>query len=371
MKRAGASSYQYNASNELSSTSLGNYTYDANGNILSDASGKSYTWDFENRLTQAIVPGVGTISFHYDPFGRRIYKQSPNATGVFLYDGDDLLETVNGSGADISEYARGLGIDEPLAIKRVSTTDYYEQDGLRSITSLTNTNGSVGESYSYDTFGGTTNSSGTVTNFFRYAGREFDTQTGLYYYRARYYDPGAGRFISEDPSGLDAGDNFYEYAENNPVNLADPMGLAPVVPLPPVSSWTAAEEAAYQVYVQALQGTSTVLSNIGTGLLIAGYMLNPSSSNNAQWANSSEAQFERLAKEPCDKNEPDCTKASPWQLAAAEITDPHQFKEDILGKGAKKSSFDICACKDGSIVLKAVGKCGKPGGSIETGHTWK
>jgi len=60
------------------------YTYDANGNTLTDASGKSYTWDFENRLVSAVVPGTGTVNFKYDPFGRRIYKLSPNFIGSLL-----------------------------------------------------------------------------------------------------------------------------------------------------------------------------------------------------------------------------------------------------------------------------------------------
>src|SRR5580658_6007155 len=60
---------------------------DANGNTLTDASGKSYTWDFENRLTQAVVPGTGTVSFKYDSFGRRIHKSSPLGTTNYLYDG--------------------------------------------------------------------------------------------------------------------------------------------------------------------------------------------------------------------------------------------------------------------------------------------
>jgi len=85
------------------------------------------------------------------------------------------------------------------------TTDYYEADGLGSITSLTATNGSLAQSYAYDSFGNSTNSTGSVTNFFRYAAREFDTEAGLYYYRARYYDPASGRFASEDPLGSNAG----------------------------------------------------------------------------------------------------------------------------------------------------------------------
>jgi YD repeat-containing protein len=79
--------YSYNSLNELTSNSSGSYTYDANGNTLSDPSGKSYTWDFENRLTQAVVPGTGTVNFKYDPFGRRIQKSGPLGTTNYLYDG--------------------------------------------------------------------------------------------------------------------------------------------------------------------------------------------------------------------------------------------------------------------------------------------
>ena len=75
-------------------------------------------------------------------------------------------------------------------------------------------------------FGKLTNSSGTLTNPFQYTGRELDSETGLYYYRARYYDPSTGRFISEDPTEFDGGINFYRYAANSPTNFIDPLGLA-------------------------------------------------------------------------------------------------------------------------------------------------
>lgn len=91
---------------------------------------------------------------------------------------------------------------------------------------------------SYDSFGNTTNSSGSLTNFFRYTGREFDTETGLYYFRARYLDPTTGRFLSEDPWDADPmydDSNLYEYVGNSPVNFIDPLGLytmKPGVPAP-------------------------------------------------------------------------------------------------------------------------------------------
>jgi RHS repeat-associated protein len=124
----------------------------------------------------------------------------------------------------VARYTQTQNVDEPLAMERGSTVDYYEADGLGSITSLTASNGTVAQSYTYDSFGNTTNSSGSLTNFFRYTGREFDTETNLYYYRARYYDQTTGRFIGEDPIGFGSGSDFYSYVRNNAALLIDPSG---------------------------------------------------------------------------------------------------------------------------------------------------
>lgn len=103
----------------------------------------------------------GTATFKYDPFGRRIEKVSPTATSIFAYDGDNLIETVNASGGLVAHYTQGQNIDEPLAMQRGAATDYYETDGLGSVTSLTASNGAVAQSYAYDSFGNTTTSSGS------------------------------------------------------------------------------------------------------------------------------------------------------------------------------------------------------------------
>jgi RHS repeat-associated protein len=104
---------------------------------------------------------------------------------------------------------------------------YYEADGLGSVTSLTDPTGAVAATYTYDSFGFMTASTGSATNWLRYTARQFDSDTGLYYYRARYYDPTTGRFLSEDPVRFDGGLDFYPYASNNPANLTDPFGLCP------------------------------------------------------------------------------------------------------------------------------------------------
>lgn len=167
------------------------------------------------------------MTFKYDPFGRRIEKISPTTTSIFVYDGDSLIETTNGSGSEVAAYTPTQNIDESLAMDRNGTIDYYEQDGLGSVTSLTSSSGSVAQTYTYDSFGTTTTSSGSLTNFFRYTGREFDAETGLFYYRARYYDPAGGRFLSNDPENFAADVNFYRYVGDDPVGLTDPSGLCP------------------------------------------------------------------------------------------------------------------------------------------------
>ena len=225
-------SYTVNSSNELTSDSNALFAQDYNGNttLKTDSTGSTtYAWDYENRLSSVTLPNSGgTVQFKYDPFGRRIEKISSNATSIFVYDGNNLVETVNSSGGVVARYAQGQTIDEPLAMQRGSTVDYYEQDGLGSVTSLTAANGSVAQTYTYDSFGNTTNSTGSLTNFFRYTGREFDTETGLYFLRGRYFDPQTGRFLSEDPMEFAAGDvNLYRYVYNNSVNSVDPTGFFP------------------------------------------------------------------------------------------------------------------------------------------------
>jgi len=104
----------------------------------------SFAWDYENPLTSVTLPGSGgTVSFKYDPFGRRIEKISPTATSIFVYDGNNLVQTVNSTGGLVARYTETTNIDEPLAMQRGGTTDYYEQDGLGSVTSLTATNGLI------------------------------------------------------------------------------------------------------------------------------------------------------------------------------------------------------------------------------------
>ncbi|MDR1529992.1 MAG: RHS repeat-associated core domain-containing protein [Burkholderiales bacterium] len=116
------------------------------------------------------------------------------------------------------------GIDEVFARQTESQTLNYLIDAQQSSVRLTDNAGNKVVDYTYTAYGDMT-ADATIDNPFQYTGRENDN-TGLYYYRARYYLPKYQRFISEDPIGLNGGINVYGYVEGNPVSFIDPMGLA-------------------------------------------------------------------------------------------------------------------------------------------------
>ncbi len=225
------------------------FTYDSVGNRLTGPGyskpagyAQNYFYDYEHRLVK-VVNQLGsttdTITFKYDPFGRRIEKNVDTVENnlpttydyVYVYDNEDIIleilnKTQNGTTTTITtSYVHGPGIDQPLSLTRDGQTYYYHADGLGSITSVTDSTQAVVNRYAYDTYGAMKRSE-TVWNDFGFAGREYDSETGLYYLRARYYDPETGKFMSKDPIGFAGGDvNLYRYVGNNPVYWIDPFGL--------------------------------------------------------------------------------------------------------------------------------------------------
>jgi RHS repeat-associated protein len=186
-------------------------------------------------------PGV-VAEYHYDALGRRIEKNVNGVVTRYIYDNEDIVAEVDGTNTVQALYLHGPGIDEPLAVFREGRTVVYHADGLGSITILTDLNGIPVRSYTYDSFGRLVAQTGTVGNPYTYTARELDPESGLFYYRARYYDPTIGRFLQEDifgglprfPQSL----NRFVYVANNPVNFLDPTGL--VVPQALIAAGTGA-----------------------------------------------------------------------------------------------------------------------------------
>jgi RHS repeat-associated protein len=209
-----APSNVYDGTNRLTASNGTSLVYDNDGNLTSFGS-TSYTWNARNQLTGA---SAGSASFGYDPVGRRVSTTIGGTTVPFLYDGANPV-TINGN-----FQIAGLGFDEIEAQIVGSTATSFLRDGLNSTVALTNSSAAITANYGYSAYGDTT-VAGTSANSLEYTGRENDGATGLYFYRARYYSPQLGRFISEDPIGLGGGSNYYAYTEGNPITNADPSGL--------------------------------------------------------------------------------------------------------------------------------------------------
>ncbi len=215
----------YNVANRLTQWGTATLTYDANGNMTSSGT-DGYTWDARNRL----VSTLSGASFQYDPFGRRAGKAIGGVTTNFLYDGVSPVQELSG-GAPTANLLSG-GVDEVFTRTDSNGAASFLTNELGSTLALLGGSGNTLASYSYEPFGNTT-ITGSSTNPFQYTGRENDV-TGLYFYRARYYNPQLQRFISEDPLGFLANSvNFYEYAYDNPTNFTDPSGLQVMAPPAP------------------------------------------------------------------------------------------------------------------------------------------
>jgi RHS repeat-associated protein len=211
--------------NELLSVGAAQFTYDLNGNLATSSApgdSRTYEWDAENRLKRVVRNGAELARFAYDPLGRRIEKTAAGVTQRFVYDGEDIVLGTTGMLPWL--FHHGPGIDEVLAKEYVGGATYFTHaDGLGSLVKSTDASGAVVFTRRYDAFGNL--ELGAQAGEFAFTGREWDPETGLYYYRARYYDPKIGRLISEDPIGFSADVNFYAYVFNNPVNWVDPLGL--------------------------------------------------------------------------------------------------------------------------------------------------
>lgn len=207
-------------------------SYDANGNLLSDGT-NTYAYDFENRLVSA--NGGATAKYFYDALGRRILKVAGPDSTFYDYSQLRMIEEYNTtSGPVTASFVYGADLDEVLTMQRGGQTYFYHHNALGSVTQITNATGGIVEQYEYDAYGHTSFFNGVyapltttaIGNPVLFTGQRYDAESGLYFYKARYYSPLLGRFVQRDPLGFVDGMSLYEYAVSNPINHTDQFGLS-------------------------------------------------------------------------------------------------------------------------------------------------
>jgi RHS repeat-associated protein len=193
-----------------------------------------------------------------------------------------VIAEYDGSGTLLRKYIYGPGVDEPICMIDVATESryYYHYDGLGSVVALSNNSGTIVEAYRYDVFGtptiytdagadglwrtsdDTTVAASAIGNPYLFTGRDYESQTGLYYYRARFYNPAIGRFLQTDPIGYADGINWYAYCGNNPINFIDPWGLCGQK-----GFWSRLWRGAFYGDLEEDNGWTGVGSQVGVGLI--------------------------------------------------------------------------------------------------------
>lgn len=228
-------SYVYNNRDQLTSEDsagmVTTYTYDAAGRMsVKTFAGATTTYRFEDndRMVEVNGPGVA-IHYVYDHNGQRVREVSSADTVNYLIDYQlpygQVIAEMDGSGNLVATYVYGL---DRLSQNRNSILSTYQLDGQGSIRALTDSNGSLTDTYWYTAFGEELARTGSTVNRFRYVGEQWDANAGFYYNRARWYSPDQGRFTSVDPWSGDPQSpvslHRYLYGNASPLSFKDPSG---------------------------------------------------------------------------------------------------------------------------------------------------
>ena len=230
--------------NQLRKGPGGFLSYDNAGNLTTKlGTGYTFGYDALERLIWVRQNGVLIARYGYDVVGRRIVKRVYNgstggAVGYLrmVYAGSQVSFETDSANTSLSTiYTWGPGVDNLVAVRVADTSYAAVTDGLGSVRAfIRQADGAWVGRLSYDPYGQLLDSAGTLpAGRYRWTGREFDAETGLYFHRSRYYDPQAGRFVQEDLLGYAGGRNLYSYVDGQVLTARDPGGLILDLPTPP------------------------------------------------------------------------------------------------------------------------------------------
>ena len=224
---------EYGDGNRLARRDDRRYDYDAQGRLVStdsaspgDAAGAwTFRWDPLDQLREAVTPAGERWTYAYDPLGRRISKTGPDGTERFVWDRHVIIQGQR-EGAQSFAWSFPPEGFSPLGKEADGRFFAALPDHLGTPLELVDDEGGIRRSLEFDLYGGLRRSEGDGPDSeWRFPGQWFDAETRFHYNRFRYYDPGAGRYLSQDPLRLMAGKNLYAYGRD-PLNWFDPFGLA-------------------------------------------------------------------------------------------------------------------------------------------------
>ncbi|MBX9770283.1 MAG: hypothetical protein K2X29_02875, partial [Candidatus Obscuribacterales bacterium] len=211
-----------NSVDQYPSVSSVAFSYDTNGNLLSDGS-RTYGYDSESKLIS--VTGVGpNVVLKYDPLGRLIEKTVGSVKRRYIYCGLQRIEEYDGNGTLMLRHVSSPGLDSCWYLVDAASGQptFLHRDEAGTIILSTNSTGIPIEKTVYKPWGEVASGAAQPYGF---SGQIYDADTELCYFKARYYSPRLGRFLQTDPAGFDSGLNLYAYCGNDPINYSDPLGL--------------------------------------------------------------------------------------------------------------------------------------------------
>jgi RHS repeat-associated protein len=232
----------YSKLNQYASFDQWGLDYDKKGNTTQRGT-LQLSYDYRNQLVSAVdAPSNTQVDMKYDVLGRLIQKSVTTGSQTkienYYHSGHQVIEVRDGNDQVLRQYIYGNGIDEIIRMDKYEggtvTSYYYHTDANGSVTAITDANGQLVERVTYDIYGmptfwdaaGNKIPKSSIGNNILFHGREYDDELNLYYFRARYYDPIMGRFLSTDPTGYADSMNLYQGFYMNPFNFGDPWGLS-------------------------------------------------------------------------------------------------------------------------------------------------
>jgi len=211
----------------VTSAGSGTYSYDANGNMTLRATGgvtQTLDYDHENRLTE-VDDGTNTVTFAYDGNGQRVKKVENGVTTIYIGNYYEVYDP-GGPNEEVTKYYYASG--QRIAMRQGDALYWIHGDHLGSTAITTDDSGVKESELRYYPYGSDRYSWETTPTAYKFTGQMLDESTGLYFYKARYYDPSLGRFIQADtivPDPMNSQQlNRYSYVNNNPLRYIDPSG---------------------------------------------------------------------------------------------------------------------------------------------------